>query len=73
MSARQTASLRDARMADNRADRKPRSGGFPASDGKAEKIDFATPKTNTNDPVVVPDTGNALKTLREILDPKGGR
>lgn len=48
-------------------------GQIAITDGKAEKIDFATPKTNTNDPVVVPDTGNALKTLREILDPKGGR
>ena len=48
-------------------------GQIAITDGKAEKIEFATPKTTTNDPVVVPDTGNALKSLREILDPKGAR
>lgn len=47
-------------------------GQIAITDGKAEKIDFATPKTTTNDPVVVPDTGNALNTLREILNGKGG-
>lgn len=48
-------------------------GQIAITDGKAEKIDFATPKTTTNDPVVVPDTGNALNTLREILNGKGVR
>ena len=47
-------------------------GRIAITDGKAEKIEFATPKTTTNDPVVVPDTGNALKSLREILNGKGG-
>lgn len=47
-------------------------GQIAITDGKAEKIEFATPKTTTSDPVVVPDTGNALKTLREILNGKGG-
>ena len=48
-------------------------GQIAITDGKAGKIEFATPKTTTSDPVVVPDTGNALKTLREILDSKGAR
>ena len=46
-------------------------GQIAITDGKAEKIEFATPKTTTNDPVVVPDTGNALKALREILGSRG--
>lgn len=47
-------------------------GRIAITDGKTEKIEFATPKTTTSDPVVVPDTGNALKTLREILNGKDG-
>ena len=47
-------------------------GQIAITDGKAEKIEFATPHTATQDPVVVPDTGNALKTLFEILNAKGG-
>ena len=45
-------------------------GQIAITDGKAEKIEFATPKTTTNDPVVVPDTGNAIRALREILNSK---